>query len=908
MQNFLINKIKKAKLFLNKTLNEFYGVISTEDKSFIFFYSSRVAGKGMAYKKASLPIDGVSTNYIGNKSFLNVLFNKNLVIEILFDVRENKLIYKDISNAFYKSVMLKSSFIKPKQNKMNLDNSVLNNNYDNCSEISELYSRPNKSFYQADLVGAQAFSGAYDKSEAGQKVLSILSNKLRKYFEFKLGSKESDLNDIYDINVDIEDLTNFLNTIAYKQQNDEVDFIEKAIEKIILNIIDNESLNINNINMDTKKSEYIIIDYLKERAEKLEIFISFLRDYKIFENFDANKNLYSKAFKYSEKLSAAIKLREQENFLLKNNITILDNNSNTLNSLNAQADAEQKMINISHNFYNDCFEILRCKANSKLNKYSIYLKISKFDEYLVHILDCFQSEKDNLQKKKEDNLFLAFNLVNLWNNIFSEVKKVSYCNELANNQLEIPGSNELNTDYKFTISAKYYENFNNIKSSFWIFEDKESILQKLENLFKFLVQDDKKELISVKNNLSNFSKAIIDFADNLLFFYRMHYNYKDYKDNKKVDYEKKKREIISATINFDYEKSLKLAIKYQSLYSIAYICNLFKCPEKLKEYFNTLHQSVKGGEQIEYMLKVYLILDMKRKISYEKIKQIEIEAEKNLKEYKDNTNKSFNSYDDLPLYFDYFDAFGDYHAQMLNVVAGYPKLRFYYEFFLKSREGVFDRHLNIKITNWEDFLDIDNLINATNKNNNVLSILKMVRYVLNMNLIAYTDEAVNLVSNGNLNNEIDVEIEYKNEKIANDFENYNNFNSQNEKYNKSKQQEIQNKIANLNYLRKKVNFYYMLYCYDETYGYFLENIDKAKNKFLAGAQNVCENIKNLCLKLDSEFSAKVKNGDYNFDKFSVDYFDRIKMLLNLMNEFKDIYAVEECEGLFLVQLNVKIFF
>jgi len=852
----LFNKIKKANIFLNKILNEFYTIFSTNEKSFIFFFSSRVEGKGMAYKKASLPIDGVSTNFIGNKSYLNILFNKNFVLEILFDVRGNNLIFRDISNSFYKGIMIKSSFVKPTQNKM-LDFSI----QDNRSEISGSLDRQGKSLngedyspsknlrdinlnFIGDLVGDDKNN---EFNELEKKVFFSFTSKLRKYYDYKMGTREADLNAIYDINIDIEELTNYLNSI-----NKGKDTIEKAIVKIIKNILDNESLNINNINMDTKKSEYIIIEYLKERAERYEIFLSFLRDYKIFENFDYNKELYPLCYSYYEKLNSAIKIREQENYLLKN--------FNGERDIEKIINSDQKLINCSYKFYDECFKkhklLKETKVSNNINKYTVYLKISNFDDYLEFVLDKFLDELDDINKKKEHNLYVAFNIINLWNLIFGEIKRISYPEEFANNQYDIHGATELNTDYKYTYNAAYYENPHNFSSSLWLILNKDKFLEKLEKIFEFLVEDDKNEFSSFRKNISGFTRSIIDFVDNMIFFYRMHHNYKSTSEYKKVDFEIKKRILIKRIINFDYEKSLKISIKYQSLYYIAFICNLYRCPEKLKEYFNTMHGTVEGGKMIEYMLKVYLILDMKKKISYDKLNTIEI-------------TKDYN-YDDFIINFDFFDIFGEYHAQLVNVVVNYPKLNFFYELYLKTREGSLERHTIIEKSSWENFLNIEDLINCFNKNNNLENTLKTIRYILNANLINYEENRINRQEKNNLlqNNEINMSDG------AIDI---------------SDQENIERKISKLKYLMQKSNFYYMLFNFNKINGFLIEKTQK----LLAGLGNVYENLKDICLKIKGEFNGELNKRNYNYNKLIYEFGDKIKIMLNLISYFKFTYGIED---------------
>jgi hypothetical protein len=145
-----------------------------------------------------------------------------------------------------------------------------------------------------------------------------------------------------------------------------------------------------------------------------------------------------------------------------------------------------------------------------------------------------------------------------------------------------------------------------------------------------------------------------------------------------------------------------------------------------------------------------------------------------------------------------------------------------------------------------------------------------------MNLIAYEEEASNIINN----EKIKIEIE---DEMKNNNNNYYSNQSTNEL------QEIKMKIFRLNYLRQKTNFYYMLYDFDQNFGYFTDK----NQKFLAGDENVYENFYDLCLRINQEFSARVKNGENNFKKFVADYSDKIKKLLNLINIFKEIYGVEE---------------
>jgi len=892
---FLFTKIKKAKIFLNKDLNEFYVILSyfskesamdlinqdfekDGEKSFIYFYSQKnLNGEKVIYKKVSATIDGVVPNFVGNKSFLNILFNKSYLIELLFDVKTSELIYQDISHSFYRGIMIKNTFIKPTQNRM-VDTSF----NDNKSEIIENYNRPtfyggiggqrnqnltrNECNFNDSVLIENILKENLGDRDKENRILNFLTNKLRKYYDFKIRSKEVDLNAIYDINIDIEELTNFLSSMV-RQNNpnnssycDKIASIRPVINRIILNIIDNESLNINNINMDTKKSEYIIIDYLKERSEKYDIFLSFLKDYKIFENFDSNKELNSLCTLFSEKLKSAIKLREQENFLLKN--YLVDTNINYINN------PQQKLVNISYNFYNECFKNLKHKKeqieSTNINKYSVYLKISTFDDYLKYILGKFNDEVNDIHRKKEDNLYLAFNLVNLWNSIFDEIKNISYKNEIANNQLEIPRmkiDNEFNTNYNYTINAQYYEDFNNFRSSIWLIENKENFLDKLEKIFVFLVEDDKKEVISIRNNLSNFSKTIIDFVDNLIFFNRMHYNFKFSKEQKKIEFERKKRFLINKIIKFDYEKSLKIAIKYQSLFTISYICNLFKCPEKLKEYFDTIPKTIEGGKEIEYMLRVYLVLDMEKKIHSNKIIDNLNEISFNCR----NKNKNDN-YNEIIFYFDFFNVFEEYHAQVVNIVWKYPKVKFYFEYFFKSREGVYDRHFNIEKTTWEDFLDIEDLINAVINQKTLENVFKMTRFVLNMNMVSYQENT----QSSNLNEE------NLNESNSDDYKNY---------INEQKKQKI--KIFKLNSVIEKTNFYYMLYTFNVKLGLYKEQY----TKFMCGPEKAYYNLKKICDLIEHEFSSSIKVK--NFDYLKNNGTENIKMLLNLTNLFKNIYSIED---------------
>lgn len=854
----LINKVKKAKLFLNKIQNEFYVILSTDEISLIMFFSSNLINKGVCYKKAYAPIDGISTLFIGDKSYLCVLFDKNILMKIIFDLKTNNLIFEDITTEFTKRIMInKYSLIKPLENRMQ-DLSYMDSN----SIMSEENYIPTKNFYSEAKIGKRLnqmdknfneklnFNDNEDVAQIEDNVIFLITNKLKKYHDFKSGKSGINLNALYNISNDSEDLVKHLNNF----QKDQNISLISIMRRIILNIVDNETMNINNINTNTRKAEIIIIEYLKERLENYQIFLNFLKDYKIFENFDQNKELYICCMEYKEKLICAIKLREQENFLLKNYVQ--DNNFSNLSS-------EQKLIQIACKFFDNCFEQYKCKYPEKsgFNKYSIYFKISNFDNYLKFLLDEFVSKLKRLDSSTEENLHLAFYLMNVFNLIFSEIKNMSYYFEYLNSNI----TDNFYLNFDFAI----FQDFKNIKQSFWLFQNKEDILEKLEKLFRYLVVENTKEIITIKNNISEFSKSIIEFVDHLIFFNMLHYNFKE-SDTKKVDYEKKKRFYIKNIIEIDYEKSLQISIKYRCYFTIALICNIYKCPVKLKEYLDVLSQKEKFNTEIEYMLKIYLILDMEKKIKYQKENKVisasRIGNSADLKNQPNNSASLINKDKNLIFYFDYFDVFCDYHQFLKNIFSNYPKVDFFYEFYLRSKEGIFERNNRIDITSWEEFLNLEELFNSINDNNTLERVIKMLRYELNVVVSIYQEIEAALYSNN-----------YDKIYFEKEFQNKENF--------------VRKKYLLIN-LFFEVNLYEMHYDFVKSLG-LMKSFNDQQIKYNVGKENIIINFTSIADFLQNYIIQKFKKGDYDFTQPNDNVEHNIRKLLILIYDYQSYFSLNE---------------
>ena len=676
----LYKEIKTGKLFLNKLRNEFYLILSTTKNSIIFFFSSEIPHKGMCYKKSNYPINGVSSVFYNNKFVLNILFNLQSIFQIFFDVKSNKINYNDISDTFYKGLMYNNLALPTSISKeFNLFQGYTKYNED-VDDMQERSILPDAAQIlissDAQLCSKQDFE---KKKNLQEKIIYFINSKLKKFYEYKTNSEtQHNITFLYDLNLDVDELTS--NILELKQSMENVDEfpLNSSIEIIIKNIVDNETLNINNINNESLKAESIIIEYLIERSEKYEIFFSFLNEFKIFQNFDENNLLFSLCLSYKEKLFSAIKLRELENSLLSNYTSIKPSEIRSIN-----LSSTQKMVIISHDFLEATFKKYKDNKNNKnekknqnliLNKYSVYLNISKFDEYLRFIMDEFTSKIKDLTVKMEDNLFLSYNFLYLWNSIFSVVKQISSSEE------------------------------NNFVNCLWLIEKKEDFLEKLEKLFEFMLVNYNKDGLLLKENF-DFKKMIIDYVDYLLHFYKKHYIFKAF-PGRNFEYEKKKRFLIRNIIEIDYEKSLCIAIKYQSLNSIGYICHKCNCPEKLKEYLDTLNYNESGKDK-EYLLKVYLVLEIEKKINA-----------KNLK------CENFH--------FDFFDIFSEYQINLLNIFINFPKVNFYYKFYLKSKEGNLDLNYYQRNISIEDFENIEILINSINSRETLENVFKMLRYIINV--------------------------------------------------------------------------------------------------------------------------------------------------------------------------------
>ena len=253
-------------------------------------------------------------------------------------------------------------------------------------------------------------------------------------------------------------------------------------------------------------------------------------------------------------------------------------------------------------------------------------------------------------------------------------------------------------------------------SSHWVFNEEFNFLNKFIEILKMFYNETEKTLKN--NNIINLKSDLFEFAENIIFLENenINVNSNNPKDKKVVESKKKIRLIIQYLVFLDFEKTLIISIKFKCLFSISFICNKYKTPEKLKEYFKQIYSNfnlngnnqnykcnqadlTKAEEEIEYMLRVYLFLDVEEIKNKKKVPVFEFE--------ENNKRPSDNLY-----YFEFFSTFFEFNNIILKVIKPFPKLQFYYQIFMKTKGiSLFSDNKSFKFSYWSSDSNLDELLN-----------------------------------------------------------------------------------------------------------------------------------------------------------------------------------------------------
>jgi len=498
-------------------------------------------------------------------------------------------------------------------------------------------------FYKNVINPDSNLSGSADKSRIWENILSKSKTPLKGSYlntlDYEMSHQEANTNEI--TNILQNEFRYFLEKLLSNQPIDQKmkeheinNFLQmintfKADEKIIFmmkSIIDDEKQNVDNINKESIKAELVIIEYLREKEKKFDVFYEFLKYYRVFDQIDKNQTIFYKFLEYKEKLTVAIKLREFEN-------NIIDRLKSSDFAFKKIPPQDEKYYSVAHDYFKLVYDSLKKSQNldKPFYKQSIFSKISEIHVFLEKISENFLIKAADI-KNKEDRVILAKIMINLFEIILSSVifihEKYLY---------EGMGAD--------SIDLKIYEMRKN-PESLWLL--RYSYLEQMETfLTKFLEFR--------PNILQSTLNEIFSFTDNLLYFIELFH-----KVNFSVESEKAyflwRRKILSHIIELDYEKSLNLSRKYKDFFSVTYICHRKKWLNKLKE---TMMEYKDQTKVIKDILKIYLLFESS-----------------SIKKSINNT-KNFE--------FSFFEDFDEFNQEIKEICANYPKLNFQYEIYLKNK-------------------------------------------------------------------------------------------------------------------------------------------------------------------------------------------------------------------------------
>lgn len=529
------------------------------------------------------------------------------------------------------------------------------------------------------------------------------SNKYNSYYRNNITNMNNNVND-NDITTSPEnDLENKIKIISNKIQINKTD-LNALFEKLLYLVLDDQSQNINLVQIDLVKSECNILNYLDDKIIKLEYLIEFFDKFSIFDvysNNNSNKesfeSLHITIIQFYEKLLFAKNLRLLENQVLdtKKNLyqylyvnisesmgnTNISNNNSFINNNTANKVYMDNMKNIMKRFFDHmiCLKFknknnlgnsklmkqLMNENNSKLsNKYYVYNNISEFDEYLNLIFLVYREFSSDPEINRSDLFSIVIILMTYFQNTFNEITEMHIRLESkfsSNSNVNV----HTNTNQSVNLLNSNNSHLNNTiiinsinkcisKSAFQLHWTYRSLYK---NLFNTLVT----EAYNFPQNVaSTYQNAIFPFFEVMFFLMKKIVS----NDNILIDnmsYKNNKIYLNCLLMKINAERTLEIADNYSDIYSYTKICEENNLNDIYINYLYKL-EKLKRSELIVYSLKCYLLF----------------EIEKHESNYTVSNNKKWH--------FEFFEVVPlNFKNEMLEVLSGYPKLTLLYQVFLRTK-------------------------------------------------------------------------------------------------------------------------------------------------------------------------------------------------------------------------------
>ncbi len=548
---------------------------------------------------------------------------------------------------------------------------------------------------------------------------------------------ESYLNKIGEL-IDQENEFEFEKTQFYNSlKNFELGKISYNLEEIILQTIDDESLNIDSINLNPEKSELVIREYLKRKKYKIEHLLFILKKSEFFNYFDPNKAVFFYIVESLEKIQTALYIRELENKLIERN-TIISNNI-------AFTDQEKKQISFKLNFFKLVYENYRKnilkKEYKNFSKFLVYSKISRINDLISTIFITYLQSINDYKTDKIEKANYTFLIVELFSSIISGINESFIQHEIKDEPVE-----------------KYRENSN------YMWFTKTEYLSYLRTVHKNIL--DTFPLIQSLSLVSDLNESLFDYTDKILWLHERFYSVNSSDENKKR-YFKEKKDILSRLTSVDSDKTLSLTIKYNDYFNMTLICYEKGRPQILNEIMKNSSEFV-----IQFILKLYLKLESE---AYRQGKSLEVNFFEVFVNFSNQISMIVSAYPKLKLIHEnYLKSIGKMHivdpVVSIEEVCKKVKNENNIEKFLKIAKinNSLDRlELDEKLQN-----DINNILYKSETHNNNKNCIK-IHFLLLLYIIArkYKLEKYNFnFPLDNLYNMIKELMTIKNDSFNNIFE------------------------------------------------------------------------------------------------------------------------------------------
>lgn len=637
-----VNSITNTNLFLNKYREEGYIIVNKLKNSYVFYFSPTDDKQNkFVYLKNDYKVRGWNFHNSPELFTIDILHLESGLWNIYYTNGVLNVI--DKTNVFIQN--------------------VISNYYSDNQDISA--SSKFQHFFPGNYPLLENIND--NKIENLHKLFNNTLNEYYKKINENTVKSKADLEN-EEIRLKDHNIENF----HLKLQSFEYDQIVNMVGSLLFSIIDDESLNVDVINKNSIKAELVIIEYLLQKEKKINVIFDFLNYFQIFQKFDPHKTIFLTYLQYKEKLTVAIKLREFENNIIDKKL-LVNSQENIQNYI--KNDRLLQLNNIAQTFITRVYTNLKNYwskrfSDTPFSKQLVYSKISDINSYIDNLFDIYSISMEDLKISKDEKVLISYILIILWNNIIFSIKTL-------HEEVYYPHT-----------GPQDFNSYQNNPQCLWLLS--EDYLKNLKLIFtKFL------EFYPALKNIYPIdfvADYLIYYVDHILYLFDMYFKINYSIENDKISFNLKK-EMIGRIIEFDAERSLKIACKYKDYYSITIICYNNQWIDKFKEIMS---EYINNRNIILYFLKLYLFL----------------EAD-NLRK---NPMKKVN--------FEFFENFTEFSIYIEEICKSFPKLNFFYQIFLKSKTPMDTKETTTKL---------EELVKSVNEKRNVHIFLKIEKILNSIN-------------------------------------------------------------------------------------------------------------------------------------------------------------------------------